>query len=141
MKRSFSCQFHFISTTKTEEDTVQVPTTSNRSINVWRGRKKMNNDINGVSDRRWLWDNFHCHAADNNSKIARNFRGLIAIVTIVKISVQFRLDFILSLFSAYLWKFVSRQSLQQRSRSNECAVSSRNKSQCKIEPSLEFIEK
>lgn len=40
--------FFFISTNKTKEDTVQVPTTSNRSINVWRGRKKMNNDINGV---------------------------------------------------------------------------------------------
>lgn len=65
----FLCQFHFEKRNKF--DTVQVQTTPNRSKIVWTQRRITDNDdMRSDLDCRWLWDKFHCHYRDNNSKIA-----------------------------------------------------------------------
>lgn len=65
----FLCQFHVEKRNKF--DTVQVQTTPNRSKNFWtRRRITDNDDMRSDLDCRWLWDKFHCHYRDNNSKIA-----------------------------------------------------------------------
>lgn len=65
----FLCQFHVEKRNKF--DTVQVQTTPNRSKFFWtRRRITDNDDMRSDLDCRWLWDKFHCHYRDNNSKIA-----------------------------------------------------------------------